>query len=372
MNAERWKRRTLPTLKTGPTVSTHYEPLADAPEMVESKTIDTKTPRVISRALRSLSSSSLDSLNSNSARSTASNRRLHKTQNNSGSMIERIHRRVSKDVSSMAPATEGPDTPLGQSFTTMELVSYGHLKTDVSILKARSEYLVLTDQCLIKFGSVEAARGIFPQLSQPETRPRRGSTHSMNSKTTEVRFEIPLESIVAVFNEEGASPRFGIEVWWFSQWPRLAYSKAHLFFSLPKERDDWLANIQKTCRVKHRRSSIHSVIPENLRTRINHIIGNSESLLADFQNLIFPVAKRVMTTPSKPNSAEESHLQVDGSSFYFVIGPCMCYLVEVLKADYGTAPGELRVKSQSFGTVTLTRFKASVASQEQRFFMSFR
>jgi hypothetical protein len=50
----------------------------------------------------------------------------------------------------------------------------------------------------------------------------------------------------------------------------------------------------------------------------------------------------------------------------------MCYFVEVLRSDYNTAAGELRVKAMSFGTVSLTRFKASVASYEHRFVMSFR
>lgn len=265
-----------------------------------------------------------------------------------------------------------------QPFSAMELVQYGYLKTDVSLLKAKTEYLVLTDSCLVKFGNVEAARSVFPQLSQPDVHSQRSGPSSLlssKSAISQIQFEIPLQSIVAVFNEEGASPRFGIEIWWFSQSPRLTYCKAHIFFAMPKERDDWLAAIHRACRAKLRRTPpTVSIVPENLRIRIDHIVANNEAQYVDepTQNLIYPVAKRVVGTTQRPNAAEEAQHTVDGSSFYFVIGPYMCYMVEVLKAEYGTPAGELRVKSSHYGTVTLARFKASVASHEQRFVMSFR
>jgi hypothetical protein len=372
MNAERWKRRTLPAIKTGPVVSGHYESLKDGQDQNESK-----TPRVLSRALRSLSNSSLDSLNGTSLRHPAnSTRRLQKTPSASSAMIERLHRRVSRDSQvSMSPA-EGPGSPLEQSFQSMDLVCHGYLKTDVSLLKARSDYLVLTDHCLVKLASMEAARGIFPQMGPSETLSRTGSQQSIGSKSavSDIRFEIPLWSIVAVFKEEGSSPRFGIELWWFSQHPRLAYCKTHLFFSLPKDRDEWLVAIQRAYRAKLRKSPVHSMVPENLRVRINHIVATTESQLPDrhSQNMIFPVAKRVIGNLQKTNANDDTGTQMDGSSFYFVVGPYMCYFVEVLKADAVTPPGDLRVKSSSFGTVTLTRFKASVATHEQRFFISFR
>jgi hypothetical protein len=147
-----------------------------------------------------------------------------------------------------------------------------------------------------------------------------------------------------------------------------------LFFSTPKERNEWLASIHNMCRVRHRQSNAHAVVADNLRVRIDHIVANHERPFADgsSKNLIFPVAKRIVATTQKPHAAEENHQHSDGSSFYFVVGPYMCYLIEVLKADYGTSAGELRVKSSHFGTVTMTGFRASVASHEQRFFMSFR
>jgi len=372
MTADIWRKKTLPSLKTAQPPAQQYEPLVEQADLVEAK-----APRTLTRALRSLSSSSLDSINNGGPRRSSSMRRLQKVPSSSSTMLDRLHRRVSRDSSIPPSPVDMPGSPIDHSFSAMGIVKCGPLKTDVSLLKARTEYLVLTDHCLVKVGSVEAARGVFPQLALSEayeSQPDARSAMTAKSAVSEIRFEIPLHSLVAVFVEEGASPRFGLELWWFSPCPRLAYCKAHLFFSTPKERNDWLGSIHNMCRVRHRQSNAHAVVSDNLRIRIDHIVAHHETPFADgpSKNLIFPVAKRIVGTAQKPHAAEDSQQQVDGSSFYFVIGPYMCYLIEVLKADYGTPAGELRVKSSHFGTVTMAGFRASVASHEQRFLMSFR
>ncbi|KAF4335127.1 NLRC3, partial [Fusarium beomiforme] len=369
MNSEKWKRRTLPTLKTTPPV-----PIPNDGNK-EFDNVDGKKPRVFSKALRSLSNSSMESMSQSPSRSSSSIRRLQKTHSGSGSMIDRIHRRVSIASPMSASAPEFPSVTPEVPYTSMELIQFGPLKTDVSLLKARAEYLVLTDTCLIKFGSVEGARAAFPQIKAGNgTLKPHSAHHNAHKSSSDVRMQVPLRSIVGVFNEEGSSPRFGVEIWWFSQWPKLAYSRAHLFFMLPKDRDDWLASIQQACRMSHRRAPSPSLIPGNLKARINHIVETTEpgSNTNASKILTFPVVKRTIGAPQKTNSADDSQHFVDGSSFYIVIGPAMLYFLEVLKADYSTPPGDLRVKVQSYGTVSLIRFRASVASHEQRFVMSFR
>ncbi|KAH6998507.1 hypothetical protein BKA56DRAFT_626898 [Ilyonectria sp. MPI-CAGE-AT-0026] len=368
MHADKWRRKTLPSLRA----SSPLPIPRDSTE--ETDTMESKKPRAFSKAIRSLSNSSMESLSHSPSRGSTNARRLQKTHSGSGSMIDRIHRRVSSHSPVSASPPELSATPLELPYTSMEILQHGPLKADISILKARSEYLVLTDHCLIKFGNLEAAKGVFPQLGQPVG--KRGSIiyHTNKPTASELRLEIPLRSIVAAFNEEGSSPRFGIEVWWASQWPKLSYGKMQLFFSLPKDRDEWLAEIQRTCKMSLRRSPGHSLVPDNLKARINHIVETYEPTAPDGSTkiLTFPVAKRIIGLPQKSSSTEEAQHLVDGSSFYVVLGPCMCYFLEVLKADCTTTAGDLRVKVQSFGTVTITRFKASVASQEQRFVMCFR
>ena len=373
MNSEKWKRRAFPTTRSGTSLA---QEVTEQPNEPHNGASEGKKPRALTKALRSISSSSLDSTNAVPARSNSSVRRLQKTPTGSVSMMERLHKRVSRESGSSPSPSEVPGSPIDQPWHALEIVQHGHLKTDVSLLKARSEYLVLTDQSLVKLSSFEAAKVVFPQLNQTDTpghRPAMTASQQARSAASEIRFEIPLQSVVAAFNEEGSSPRFGIELWWFSQWPRLAYSKAQLFFALPKEREEWLSLVQKTCKLRLRKAPEGFAVPENLKTRITHIVASTEPTAAEggAQNLTFPVARRVPGVLVKPTSAEEANHVVDTSSFYLVIGPCMCYFLEVLKADHMMPAGDLRVKVNPLGTVTLTRFRASVATQEQRFVMKF-
>ncbi|KAI5465786.1 hypothetical protein BGZ63DRAFT_348023 [Mariannaea sp. PMI_226] len=363
------RRKPLPTLRTTSPVSIQRKSVEEPGNM------EAKKSRSFSKALRSLSNSSMESLSPVPSKGSTSSRRLHKNHSGSGSMIDKIHRRVSShSPMSTSPPKLSP-IPLDVPYSAMEIIQHGPLKADISLLKARSEYLVLTNECLVRFGSLDAAKSSFPQLGQPANKRTNAANHSGNKPTAaDLRVEMPLRNILAAFNEEGSSPRFGIEVWWASHWPKLSYCKTQLFFSLPHDRDRWLAEIQHACRMNLRKSPGHSLITDNLRTRIYHIVETCEPGASQQENKIsiFPVAKRVIGMPQKSLSLDESLHPVDGPSYYVVLGPCMCYFLEVLKADVGVSAADLRVKVQSFGTVTITRFKASVASQEQRFVMSFR
>ncbi|PHH77678.1 hypothetical protein CDD80_330 [Ophiocordyceps camponoti-rufipedis] len=343
---------------------------------IKSDSSSGKTPRVFSRALRSLSSSSMDSMAASSIRSSSSTRRLQKTPSNAGSMMERFHRRVSRDSSANGSVSEPSALEGSQPHSSMTVLQYGPLKADVSLLKARSEYLVLTDHCLVKFAGGEAARNAFPQLDRARAQGRDASPHrhlSARSASGEARLDIPLHAMVAAFVEDTTNHRSGIEIWWFSPWPRLAYCRAHLHFALPRERDDWLASIHRAYRAKLRKGTAGCLIPDNLKARVDHLVRASEGLIDEApQVFIFPVARRVFGSHQKQSSADDAHDNADSSSFYFVMGPSMCHFVEVLKADHSTPPCDLRVKATAHGTVTLTRFKASVASHEQRFVVCFR
>ncbi|PFH61342.1 hypothetical protein XA68_17591 [Ophiocordyceps unilateralis] len=352
---------------------------AASDKRMKSEPAGGKTPRAFTRALRSLSSSSMDSMAATSIRSSSSTRRLQKTPSNAGSMIERFHRRVSRDSSANGSVSESPGNAAFdgcQPYSTMAVLQYGPLKADVSLLKARSEYLVLTDQCLVKFAGGEAARNAFPQLDRARAQARDASPHRHapgRSASGDARLDIPLHAMVAAFVEDTPTHRSGIEVWWFSAWPRLGYCRAHLHFALSRERDDWLASIHRAYRAKLRKGPAGFLIPDNLKVRVDHIVRANEGLVDEAPEVsIFPVARRVFGSHQKQSSADEAHDNADSSSFYFVIGPCMCHFIEVLKADHSTLPGDLRVKATSHGTVTLTRFKASVASHEQRFVVCFR
>lgn len=292
--------------------------------------------------------------------------------------MERLHRRVSKDSTSHPPV-DCPPSPLDPAYTSMDIVRHGSLKPDSSSRKARTEHLVLTDSCLARFASAEAARVTFPQIVQEQTPPigRSSSSASISSKlsVTDARLEIPLVALVAVFGESTAASPYTIEAWWSSPAPRLGHCRTELAFSTGEQRDEWLGLIHRTCRAKMRSSPSRVAVPDNIKARVQHIIRSTEPVVNEEEVAnapIYPVVRRQAAQITKPAITDDSHRLADVSSFYFVIGPFMCYFIEVLKADTSTAPGDLRAKVLSFGTVSLTRFQASVATHQHTFGMIFR
>lgn len=365
MSTERWKWRSASA--NASTQSIRSADIYDA---------DGKKPRALTKALRSMSSSSLESNSTTPSGTSNSVRRLHKNHSGSGSMIERLHRRMSKD-SNVSLASECPPSPMEYSYASMEVIQHGSLRPEGSGRKSKAEYLVLTDRCLAKFANADAARTVFPQLGTADVQLQRSSSSaSIQSKRgnaiAEPRLEIPHSSIVAVFNEGIPATRHDLDVWWAAPAPRASYCRAQLNFTSTKEMDDWLTIIHRTCRTRMRKASANGHVPENIRARINHIVATTESIPDVSQVLIFPVVKRTFGPSSRPPVTDDGRNLADLSSYYLAIGPYMCYLVEFLRADITCSPAELRAKVVSFGTVTLSRFKASVATHTQSFIIGYR
>lgn len=369
MSVDRWRRR-------GSIASNSDKPPSLSLTPQDSDNAAGKKPRVLSKALRSLSNSSIDTMSNVPSRSSNSQRRLHKTPSGSSSMIERLHRRVSRDSSANSPADNCPSPLLDSAHSSMEIIKRGSLKQDSSSRKARSEYIVLTDQCLSRFASFEAARVIYPQLAAQEepTIGRSASSASLSNKASaaaENRLEIPLVAVVAVFVDNNATSTHIVEVWWSSPAPRLAYCRTQLSFTTTKEKEEWLILLHRTCRHKVRECSLGDNIPQNVRERICHAVCSTENVNDDSKITIFPVVRRVASS-SKAPADDTTNSSDGGPSFYLAIGPFLCYLVEILRSDHATPPSDLMAKVLSFGTVTLTRFQAAVANHQQTFAMSFR
>lgn len=122
-----------------------------------------------------------------------------------------------------------------------------------------------------------------------------------------------------------------------------------------------------------RTNPTNAVIFETLRTRINSIVHSTEPVPSESAKIpIFPVVKRVSGNVAKAPLTNDGRVIVDLSSCYLAIGPYMCYVIEVLKTETSRPAAELSTKVASFGTVTLTRFRASVATHTQAFMMAFR
>jgi hypothetical protein len=390
---KRGKRPSLPPLQTGSVSGYGDIPAEEIGTPTSRPTANTNTPNItkkpslLTKTLRSLSNQCPEQGGSSSSMGTATlssppdaastpnpqpRRRLP-------AVMDRLSRRVSKDsTSSSLRSDDHSSLRLSvESFEWMKILRYGSLAPDVHLLWSRSEYLVLTEDYLVKFKDTDSARATFPQLGGPTTaRLQSTRSPSVSSSTSRSdrseRIEVPLGRIVAMFREEGSTPRFGIEIWWFDHTPAVSYSSAQFFFALPKERDDWLAGIRLAAREKIKGRPIKFAVPGNVQARIQMLVAAEEPESSNWALDVFPVVQRLSPRGHKLDTPEAMKRMRDGSSYYLVLGQNVCFLVRVFRASTNWAPNDLVLRVATFGLTSLVKFKATMAPAEERFVIGFR
>jgi hypothetical protein len=309
-------------------------------------------------------------------------------------MMNRLSRRVSKaDSTSSSLLSDNATTSSAGSWSEANVARHGPVVGDAYTLFGKTEYLVLTERHLVKFANATAANAAFDRvLFSPVQAPPSPVVGRRNSRTPSTMSPpspdgrgslltefIPLEQIVALYKEEGTSPRFGIEVWWFEGGPAVSCSNAQFFFEHPRERDDWMADIGHVGRIRARAWPANALVPRNVAARIQQHVATVELNTADWVLDIFPVVQRApprtpanMTTTAAASASDQAKKQRDGSSYYLVMGEFLCYLVRVSKAGIAWKPQDLVLRVLTYGLVSLVRFRATINPRDERFVVSFR
>ncbi|KAK1998294.1 leucine rich repeat protein [Colletotrichum falcatum] len=383
------RRSMLPTIQT----THHGEPNSANRSAAELRSASTpslggkrrgflaKTFRKVSGSTSSTDLASM-SEEASSGLHMKSKRVLHKNNgsggSNSSSIFYRLNRRASKDstasshMSEEAPNYLSPQPPSNP----VRILKHGPLKTDSRLWKSRAEYVVLTDGHLIKFSSVEAARSNFTELAPPTARLKRSSTSSTLSQDgthSDGRVEIPLCRIVNIFNEEGVSPHFGLDLWWSETSPLVSWACTKLFFGMPAERDDWMSEIRHAIRESVGSSTVpKGLIAPNVETAIYAIVATEEPSCRGCPLDIFPVVQRTTLLSSKAENTENAKKSRDGSSYYLLLGQNKCYLIRVSRTSVYKAPQDIDINTVAFGLTSLVRLKATMVPHEERFVLGFR
>ncbi|TDZ31822.1 hypothetical protein C8035_v000991 [Colletotrichum spinosum] len=391
MDAVASRRSKLPTIHTtqhdetrGPVKSKSSAELRS----VSSPGLSGKRRSFLAKTFRKVSSSSssteLSSMAESSATSSTKDRRvLHKTNGSGGSncssIFYRLNRRASKDSTASSHMSEETPTHLSPHPpppNPVRILKHGPLKTDARLWKSRAEYVVLTEGHLLKFNSVEAARANFAELAPPSGRLKRSSTSSTLSQdgaSVDGRVEIPLCRIVNIFNEEGVSPHFGLDVWWSETSPMVSWACTKLFFGLPAEREDWMTEIRRATRESVGSTVVpKGIVSPNVEKAIYRIVAEEEPSCRGLPLDIFPVVQRTALLNSKSDSPEMSKKFRDGSSHYLLLGQNKCYFVRVARTSAYKEPKDIDVNTVVFGLTSLVRLKATMVPHEERFVLGFR
>ncbi|KAM0285012.1 hypothetical protein ACHAQH_001701 [Verticillium albo-atrum] len=323
------------------------------------------------KSFSSLSSLELTAEEIPSGSKTPPRRVLTKTPTRSSSIFHRISRRASKDSNASSHTSE-----TSGKLATMKVIKHGPLKTDAKLWKSRAEYVVLTETCLLKFNSIDAARATFIEIGGQTNRLSRTSTTTSLGQDTasgEPSLQIPLRRIINIFNEEGSSPHFGLDVWWSEAPPAVSWANNKLFFGLPQERNEWMVEIRQAIREFVGRSSVPGgIVASNVEARIYSLVAAEEPMCQGYPLDIFPVVQRTFQPRAKSGDSDTAKKLRDASSYYLLLGLNKCYLVRVSKTSAYKAPQDLEINTVVFGITSLVRLKATMVPHEERFVLGFR
>ncbi|KAK7908685.1 hypothetical protein PG985_015988 [Apiospora marii] len=262
------------------------------------------------------------------------------------------------------------------------VIKAGGLHHESTLLKTKKEFLVLTTSMLMRFKSRNAALDQFPQLSSQLTVPPSAGENGLSpvdsvlslrdlasgsSSKHGAELQIPLETVVTAFKEEGTKPCFGIEVWWKDQVDGSTFTSTVLDFDLPEERDEWLKHIRLA--VKQRaRSFLEDQTSSDVEADFAQILAAQSPQHGNVRPEIFPVVPRHPYTRAAINSSGEIKKGWrDNSSFYLALGKNVCMLAQFAKSPTGQRVNPNIVK---YGLVTLSKVNAHLG--DERFDLIFR
>lgn len=328
------------------------------------------------------------SVTSHSSTGSLSFRRPHTSHH-----LGRAHSKASsQDYTERGSVSTRPTSPSGSfcnhsqgtsiSGDFVGVIKAGPLHHESTLLKTKKEFLVLTPSLLMRFKSRNAALDQFPQLlSQLSVPPSAGESGlspvdsvmslkdyaSGGSGKHGAELQIPLETVVTAFKEEGTKPCFGIEVWWKDQVDGSTFTSTELDFNLPDERDEWLKHIRLA--VKQRaRSFLEDQTSSDVEADFAQILAAQSPQHGNVRPEIFPVVPRHPYSRVATNSSGEIKKGWrDNSSFYLALGKNVCMLAQFSKSPTGHRVNPNIVK---YGLVTLSKVNAHLG--DERFDLIFR
>jgi hypothetical protein len=240
------------------------------------------------------------------------------------------------------------------------------LESDTLLLKAKSPYLVVTTNYLVKTKSRADALALLPGLAAAGDSSQQGP----RSSAAEPLLVVPIDTIVSVFPAEGARPSLGFEVWWRNPLAGHALCRSDFFFAHPTERNEQMHHVTRAMRASHHGEhgdpAHHS---QQVRSLLDAIHAGEEPAFHHRRPDIFPVVPRGNTRKEYMSKLEEATKKYqEGPAFYLVVGTYLCHLVEIQKGK----GGDPVCRHKTYGLTTLESFHGEWTVHDERFSITFR
>ncbi|KAL1868432.1 hypothetical protein VTK73DRAFT_3671 [Phialemonium thermophilum] len=294
-------------------------------------------------------------------------RKLSKTHAQSAA-IEILNRRNStfsddRSVLSRSSTTRSLSSASSIDWKSQTIEGAAPLWSDPGLLKAKTPYMVVSSDYILKMRSRSETLSLFPQLA-PDVRPKSPGSHP------DPLLCIPICDIVSVFAVDTNRPAAGIEIWW-SQYEMTEFRHTVFCFNHQADQEDQMARILDALRSHKDRAGSSSRCSWHVEVPIRRIFAAEEPAYQHHTLEIFPVALRGATRRDALAKGEDKTAKsLDGRAFYLVIGANLCFLVDVRRKSKRQA--ELCTKHSSFGLVSLECVEGDWAHHQESFNVTFR
>lgn len=293
-------------------------------------------------------------------------RKISKSRNSSGAfeLLSRRSSGVSEDYLSRS-TTSALSSPSRSSidWKSQNVETWAPLERDPQLLRNKNPYIVVTADYVVKVKGQSDAMALFPKLAA-------GLRMGATAPPTQPLLAIPMHSIVSVFDSESTRPSFGMEIWWRVDGD-IGFKSTVFYFNLPNEREDQMRHIVRAISANNRENADNTRFPWEVSAPIRRIFAAEEPLYQHQELHIFPVVPRGVTRKNGlTKEGEKQSKSVEGRSYYLAIGAHLCCYIQVSRDQ--TRRGELTLKHNRYGLVTLENFRGDWTPHEERFILQFR
>ncbi|KXT04875.1 hypothetical protein AC578_3468 [Pseudocercospora eumusae] len=257
---------------------------------------------------------------------------------------------------------------------------HGEVQTSAGMFRKKKEYLVLTENYLLRYKSQTKAAENFRSIANPTARSptvRHGSmpsagSHSdlqtLSDSSGDKDGRVPLRQAVATHILEDGKPYFALEVCYLDEDSGQA-SAMTLQFGIPEERDTWLRRIRSAVNDARSRETTY-ISPYNLENACRIVERDNDYEPSNCA--IYKVVQRQQAVKSGSRSSSDDLTKVASTVCFLAIGIHKVHLIQLVKPVARTSSPSLTPNHSqvSHGILTLTGIK--VSSQDDTFELTFR
>ncbi|EME43507.1 hypothetical protein DOTSEDRAFT_72772 [Dothistroma septosporum NZE10] len=283
-------------------------------------------------------------------------------------------------TSSKAPSVSFENAITDALPLSRTVLHHGEVQTSAGMFRKKKEYLVLSDNYILRYKSQAKAAETFKAIPSAAGRSppvRHGSMPSVGSQSDlqtlsdssgDKDGRVPLRQVVATHKLDDGKPHFALEICYLDEESGQA-SSVTLQFNNPEERDVWLVKMRYAVSEARLRETAY-ISTYNLENAARIVERDNDY---DPSNCaIFKVVQRQPAVKSGSRSSSDDLTKVASTVCFLAIGVHKVHLIQLIKPVMRTSSPSLTTNHSQccYGILTLSSVK--VSSIDDTFDLTFR